>query len=55
MVRRDSFLAKTTAKVTRKKAKHDNTMIIAISQDNLKAVDPDSDHNFSREMHLKNN
>ena len=43
----------TMANVTRKKAKHERTMMIAISQDNFRAADPASDHNLSREMHLE--
>ena len=41
------------AKVTRKKARQESTIMIAISQDNLSAVEPASDHSLSREMHLK--
>ena len=43
----------TIAKVTRKKAKPERTMMIAISQDNFNAPEPASAHNLSREMHLK--
>ena len=41
------------AKVTRKNARQESTIMIAISQDNLSAVEPASDHSLSREMHLK--
>ena len=55
VVKSDNFLAMTTAKVTRKKAKQDKTMMTAISHDSLSAVLPDSDHSFSLDMHLKKN
>ena len=53
LVKTESFLAITMAKVTRKNARQESTIMIAISQDNLSAVEPASDHSLSREMHLK--
>lgn len=53
LVSTDSFLAITMAKVTRKKARHDKTIMMAISHDNFSAVEPVSDHSLSLEMHLK--
>ena len=43
----------TMAKVTRKNAMHESTIIMAISQESFSAVEPASDHNLSREMHLE--
>ena len=53
LVKTESFFAITMAKVTRKNARQESTIMIAISQDNLSAVEPASDHSLSREMHLK--